>query len=58
MVEIDETVITRRKYHRGALRAETQWLFGGVKRGTRKCFMVPVDRRNADTLLPIIQVCD
>jgi len=29
IVEIDETVITKRKYHRGQLRAEEQWFIGG-----------------------------
>ena len=54
IVEIDVTVITRRKYNRGRISGE-QWLFGGVERGSNKCFLIPVERRNADTLLPIIQ---
>jgi len=55
VVEIDETVITKRKYHRGQLRAEEQWFFGGVERGSSdRCFLVPVERRDAATLLPII----
>ena len=55
VVEIDETVITKRKYHRGQLRAEEQWFFRGVERGdSAKCFLVPVARRDAATLLPII----
>lgn len=56
VVEIDETVITKRKYNRGALRAEEQWYFGGVERGSNRCFICPVDRRDAATLLPIIQL--
>lgn len=55
VVEIDETVITKRKYHRGSLRAEEQWFFGGVERGSGRCFIVPVPKRDAATLLPIIQ---
>ncbi|KAL3107959.1 hypothetical protein niasHT_012867 [Heterodera trifolii] len=54
-VEIDETVITRPKYHKGRLHAIEQWFFGGIERGTGRCFMVPVERRNAETLLPILQ---
>lgn len=54
VVEI-ETVITKRKYNRGALRAEEQWYFGGVERGSNRCFICPVERRDAATLLPIIQ---
>lgn len=54
-VEIDETVITKRKYHRGQLRAEEQWFFGMVERGeSANCILVPVERRDAATLLPII----
>lgn len=55
IVEIDETVITKRKYNKGQLRAEQQWFFGGVERDSGRCFLVPVERRNASTLLPIIQ---
>ena len=55
IVEIDETVLTKRKYNRGQLRAETQWFFGGVERGTSNCFLVPVERRNSATLLPLIR---
>jgi len=55
VVEIDETVITKRKYHRGQLRAEEQWFFGGVERGdSTKVFLVPVEKRDAATLLPIL----
>uniref|UniRef100_A0A914CQ65 ISXO2-like transposase domain-containing protein n=1 Tax=Acrobeloides nanus TaxID=290746 RepID=A0A914CQ65_9BILA len=62
IVEIDETVITKRKYNRGRLVKEQIWLFGGVERGGTACFLVMlVDYngnslpRNAATLLPIIQ---
>jgi len=54
-VEIDETVLTKRKYHRGQLRAEEKWFFGGVERGNAgNCFIRPVERRNAETLLPLL----
>ena len=34
-----------------------QWLFGGVERNTngRRCFLVPVETRDAATLLPLIR---
>jgi len=41
------------KYHRGK-RVEGQWVFGGVERETGKCFLVPVENRNAKTLITLI----
>uniref|UniRef100_A0A914QF24 ISXO2-like transposase domain-containing protein n=1 Tax=Panagrolaimus davidi TaxID=227884 RepID=A0A914QF24_9BILA len=55
IVEIDETVISRRKYNRGRMVAEQRWFFAGVERGTNKVFFEEVEHRNAETLLPIIQ---
>ena len=53
-VEIDESVFTRRKYNHGRMVREP-WVFGGIDTTTKEGFMVPVDRRDANTLLPIIQ---
>lgn len=53
-MEIDESKFGRRKYYRGH-KVEGQWVFGGVERGTGRCFMVPVENRNSDTLLSIIK---
>lgn len=53
VVEIDESKFGKRKYHRGR-RVEGQWVFGGYERGTGLVFMVPVEKRNRETLLPII----
>lgn len=55
VVEIDETVISKRKYNRGRLVSNQQWFFGGVERGSGRCFLHPVERRDANTLLPLIQ---
>uniref|UniRef100_A0A914PX13 ISXO2-like transposase domain-containing protein n=1 Tax=Panagrolaimus davidi TaxID=227884 RepID=A0A914PX13_9BILA len=56
IVEIDETCVSRRKYNRGrVLVRETKWMFGGIQRGTRNCFMEIVEDRSASTLLPLIQ---
>lgn len=55
IVEIDETVLSKRKYNRGRLIVNQQWFFGGVERGNGRCFLVPVERRDAQTLLPLIQ---
>ena len=35
--------------------AEQQWFVGGIERGSNRLFIVPVEKRDAATLLPIIQ---
>ncbi|KAM7284651.1 hypothetical protein ISCGN_001745 [Ixodes scapularis] len=52
-VELDESMFMRRKYHRGYL-SPGQWVFGGVERGSGCCFLVPVETRDAKTLLGLI----
>jgi transposase-like protein len=32
-----------------------RWVFGGVERGSGRCFIVPVPNRRAETLLPLIE---
>ena len=54
-IDIDETVISRRKYNRGRLVVDQQWFFGGIERQSSRCFIVPVQNRSAATLLPIIE---
>lgn len=54
VVQIDEGKFGKRKYHRGH-RVEGQWVFGGIEDGTRKCVMVAVDKRDENTLLPVIK---
>ena len=54
VVEIDESLFARRKYNRGRIVAE-QWIFGGYDPVAKKGFLVPVPRRDAATLLPIVQ---
>ncbi|RUS71462.1 hypothetical protein EGW08_020777 [Elysia chlorotica] len=41
VVEIDETLITRRKYNRGRLPTQI-WLFGGIERVSKRKFIVPL----------------
>ena len=53
-VEIDESAFVRRKYNQGR-EVNTQWVFGGICVRTKLGFLVPVDQRDAQTLLPIIQ---
>ncbi|CAF3307908.1 unnamed protein product, partial [Rotaria sp. Silwood2] len=54
IVEIDDSAFGKRKYNRGRL-VKTQWVFGGIDIITKQCFLVEVEKRDAATLLPIIQ---
>ena len=54
VVEIDETKFFHGKYHRGQWR-EGHWVFGGIERGSAKCFLVEVPDRTAHTLQQKIQ---
>jgi transposase-like protein len=53
-VQIDESKIGKRKYHKGHF-VEGQWVFGGIEEDTRKAFLVPVEDRSEKTLISIIQ---
>ena len=54
VVEIDESMWTKRKYNKGR-KVNSQWVFGSIDRDTKNHFAVLVDRRDAATLLPIIE---
>ena len=54
IVEIDESVIAKRKFNRGR-RVPQRWIFGGIDRTTKRGFLELVPDRSAATLLPIIQ---
>ena len=53
--EIDESKFGKTKYHRGR-KIEGKWVFGGLCRETKACFRLLVERRDKETLLPIIRV--
>lgn len=54
VVQIDESKFGKRKYHRGH-HVEGQWVFGGIENDSRKCFLIAVEKRDEQTLLPIIK---
>ncbi|XP_047127811.1 uncharacterized protein LOC124808650 [Hydra vulgaris] len=49
VIEIDESKFFHRKYHRGQWRPG-RWVFGGIERVSRKCFLVEVPDRTAESL--------
>lgn len=54
-MEIDESLVYKSKYHRGRARVQG-WVFGMVERGnSNNVVFIPVERRNALTLLPLIE---
>ena len=54
IVEIDESKFGKRKYHKGR-RVDGVWVFGGIERDSKKCFLTTVEDRTADTLVNIIK---
>ena len=54
IVEVDESLFTKRKYNRGRVR-EQRWVLGGIERGSNRVFMIPVADRRAETLLSVIR---
>lgn len=55
IVEIDESLVGKRKYNKGKKKKCQQWVFGGVEQGSNRCFLAKVDKRDAATLVPLIK---
>jgi hypothetical protein len=53
-VEVDESLFFKSKYNRGR-NIYGQWYVGGVERGSKKVFLVPVSNRNTDTMIRVIR---
>lgn len=57
-VEIDESHFFKAKYYQGTGLALPQlWVFGAIDTATGRVLLEPVDKRDADTLIPIIERC-
>ena len=54
IVEIDESKFGKRKYHKGS-RKDGIWVFGGIERDSKNCFLSSVEDRSAEMLIPIIK---
>ena len=54
VVETDKSAFVWRKHNKRRV-VRTQWVFGGIDKETKEGFLVEVDQRDADTLLPILQ---
>ncbi|KZS20891.1 Uncharacterized protein APZ42_012306 [Daphnia magna] len=48
--------MNQKKYNRRK-RVDGVWVFGGVERGSGKCFLVTVIDRSANTLLEVTKEC-
>ena len=50
-IEVDETLLSHRKYNKGRLLINEQiWVFGGICRETNDIFCIPVQDRTSNTL--------
>ena len=55
-VEIDESLFGRKiKYNKGEPKGHRIWIFGIIERSSNTLIIYPVDKRDAATLVPIIQ---
>lgn len=52
-VQIDESKFGKRKYNKGR-KVKGQWVLGGICSETNDVFLIPVDKRDKETLIPLI----
>jgi len=55
IIEIDECYFGKKRKGNRGNSTTRQWVFGIVQRGTRKSFLVPVNNRTKETLIPLIK---
>lgn len=54
IVELDDSRFGKANRNVGQIEGD-QWVIGGICRETRSCFMVPIEKRDSETLLCAIQ---
>lgn len=54
IVEVDESLLGKKKRSRDKS-LEGQWVFGGIDRETRECFLSPIHYHSAETLIQVIK---
>jgi hypothetical protein len=54
IVEINEAKFGKRKYNRGQV-VDGNWVFGGICRETKNIFLIKVEKRDKETLIPLIE---
>lgn len=56
VVEIDESLVVKRKYNRGrVLQRQDIWILGGIQRSNRRTFACLIKRRDRHTLFAILE---
>lgn len=53
-IEIDESVFSKRKYNKGRV-TKQKWVLGGIVRENKEIFLVPIEKRDSETLTKVIQ---
>ncbi|KAK3917119.1 SH2 domain-containing adapter protein D, partial [Frankliniella fusca] len=53
VVEADETYFGKIKSNIGRPPTFQQWVWGAVEKHSTKCILVPVEKRDAETLIPL-----
>ena len=55
IVEVDECLLVKNKYHRGRILSGQRWIFGDIVTNTTDCFIEFVNNRSRKTLIEVIK---